>query len=269
MINQEFNIRLLRSVDHPDIARLYAREQADVLRNFGVTGIASANQPWQSDPNTFMFIAEDAATGAMVAGMRLDRESGRKPIPMLEALVKMSPEFKDVVENLKPLGLAEGCGWWVKDGFAGLGLPGVLLRAGVSVAPRLGISYIFGFPHQHTKKIMSKFGFIAIDVVGENGSFMYPDDRYKSTVVELNTRTLHTVPRLERGRMLSLRSNPECSVNEGGVTLSYFLKLSRNPILYFKRKNYRSMLKKASTYILLGRTVTRPALQGVRMLLSR
>jgi hypothetical protein len=269
MGNREFNIRLLRSVDHPDIARHYAREQADVLRNFGVTGIASANQPWQSDPNTFMFVAEDAATGDMVAGMRLDRESGRKPMPMLEALRKLSPEFNDVVNNLKPLGLAEGCGWWVKDGYAGMGLPGALLRAGVSVAPRLGISYIFGFPHQHTKKIMSKFGFIAIDVVGENGSFMYPDDRYKSTVVELNTRTLHTVPKIERARMLHLRSNPECLVAEGGVTLAYFLKLGKNPIQYLKRKNYRNMLMKASGYISLGRTVTKPALQGVRILLSR
>lgn len=269
MPNQEFNIRLLRSVDHPETARLYAREQADVLRNFGVTGIASANQPWQADPNTFMFIAEEAATGRMVAGMRLDRESSRKPIPMLEALGKMSPEFKDVVDNLKPLGLAEGCGWWVKDGFAGLGLPGILLRAGVSIAPRLGISYIFGFPHQHTKKIMSKFGFIAIDVVGENGSFMYPDDRYKSTVVELNTKTLHTVPKAERGRMLSLRANPTSSVTEGEITLSYYLRLSRNPIRYFKHRSYRDVLIKASSFISKGRMVTRPALQGVRILLSR
>jgi hypothetical protein len=115
---------------------------------------------------------------------------------------------------------------------------------------------------------MSKFGFIAIDVVGDNGSFMYPDDRYKSTVVELNTRTLHTVPRLERQRMLHLRSNPECTVSENDVTLKYFLKLDRSPVKYFKNKNYRGLLRKASGYIALGRNVTRPALQGVKILLA-
>ena len=269
MENREFNIRLLRSVDHPHIARQYAREQTEVLKNFGVNGIASANQPWQTDPNTFMFVAEDSATGEMVAGMRLDRESDRKRIPMLEALTKISEEFKDVVDNVKPAGLAEGCGWWVKEGYAGMGLPGVLLRAGISVSPRLGISYIFGFPHQHTRKIMSKFGFIAIDVVGENGSFMYPDDRYKSTVVELNTRTLHTTPRQERDRILFLRSEPEATVTEGKVTLAYSLRLSRNPILYLKRTDYRDVLIKASGYIHRGRTATQPALRGVKILLHR
>jgi hypothetical protein len=268
MENQEF-IRMLRSVDHPQVAREYAREQVEVLKNFGVSGIASAQQPWQTDPNTYMFIAEDPRTGQMVAGMRLDRASNRKPIPMLEALTKLSGEFRDVVENLEPLGLAEGCGWWVKEGYAGLGLPGVLLRSGVSVSPKLKINYIFGFPHQHTKRIMSKFGFIAIDVVGDNGSFMYPDDRYKSTVVELNTQTLHTTPKVERERILFLRRNPVATVTEGAITLSYNLKLTRNPIDYLKRRNYRKVFDKASFYFERGKLVTKPALQGMKILLSR
>jgi hypothetical protein len=150
-------------------------------------------------------------------------ESDHKPLPMSEALTKVSEEFRDLVNNLKPLGLAEGCGWWVKEGYGGLGLPGILLRAGVSVSPRLGISYIFGFPHQHTKPIMSKYGFIAVDVIGDNGSFVYPDDRYRSTVVELNTQTLHTTPRAERERIFSLRKNPALEVKEGELSLQYCL----------------------------------------------
>jgi len=214
---------MLRSVDHPDIAEKFATAQKDVLRSFGVNGVTSAKQAWQSDPNTYMFIAEDVHNGEMVAGMRLDRESDSKPIPMSEALTKISSEFRDLVENLRPLGLAEGCGWWVKEGYAGMGLPGILLRAGVSASPRLGINYIFGFPHQHTKPIMSKYGFIAVDVIGDNGSFVYPDDRYRSTVVELNTQTLHTTPRAERERIFTLRSNPELEVREGNLSLHYYL----------------------------------------------
>jgi hypothetical protein len=93
----------------------------------------------------------------------------------------------------------------------------------VSASPRLGINYIFGFPHQHTKPIMSKYGFIAVDVIGDNGSFVYPDDRYRSTVVELNTQTLHTTPRAERERIFTLRSNPEMEVREGNLSLHYYL----------------------------------------------
>lgn len=223
MKSKEFVIRMLRSVDHPDTAQQFSREQAAVLKLFGVTGVTSAKQAWQSDPNTYMFIAEDASSGEMVAGMRLDMESDMKSIPMSEALVKVSDEFRDLVSNLKPLGLAEGCGWWVKEGYAGLGLPGILLRAGVSVSTRLGISYIFGFPHQHTKPIMSKYGFIAVDVIGDNGSFVYPDDRYRSTVVELNTQTLHTTPKAEREKIFSLRSNPEMDSMEGELSLRYCL----------------------------------------------
>lgn len=223
MKSKDFVIRMLRSVDNPAVAERFAKEQSSVLKLFGVTGVTSAKQAWQSDPNTYMFVAEEVSTSELVAGMRLDMESDSKPIPMLEALTKISSEFGDVVSNLRPLGLAEGCGWWVKEGYAGLGLPGILLRAGVSVSPRLGINYIFGFPHQHTKPIMSKYGFTSVDVIGENGSFVYPDARYRSTVVELNTQTLHTTPRAERERIFSLRSNPELESQEGELTLQYCL----------------------------------------------
>lgn len=223
MQQKEFAIRMLRAIDYPEVAQQFAREQQNVLKLFGVNGVTSASQPWQEDPNTYMFVAEDLSIGEMVAGMRLDMQTDDKPIPMAQALNAVSEEFIDVVNTLKPLGLAEGCGWWVKTGYAGLGLPGILLRAGVSVSPHLGINFIVGFPHQHTKPIMSKYGFIAMDVIGDNGSFMYPDDRYRSTVVELNTQTLHTTPREERERIVMLRNNPVMQATEGKLSLQYHL----------------------------------------------
>ncbi|MCB0491076.1 MAG: hypothetical protein KDC93_01545 [Cyclobacteriaceae bacterium] len=218
----QFVIRMIRSVESPEVARCFTKEHTNVLKQIGVN-VTSAKQDWQSNPNTYMFIAEVAETGEMVAGMRLDMDSEIKPIPMAEALTKLSPEFGDIVDNLKSCGLAEGCGWWIKKGYSGLGLPGTLLRAGVSVAPRLGIHYIVGFPHQHTKPIMAKYGFIAVDVIGTNGSFMYPDERYNSTVVELNTQTLHTTPKVERERILRLRNNPQLMEQDGDLLFQYWL----------------------------------------------
>ena len=223
MNKNQFEIRMLRAIEHPIAAQLFAREQQEVLRLFGVKGVTSAQQAWQNDPNTYMFIAFDAETKEMVAGMRLDRETDHKHIPMAQALTEVSSAFCDLVDTLKPLGLAEGCGWWVKEGYAGKGLPGILLRAGVSMSTQLGINYIFGFPHQHTKPIMSKYGFIAVDVIGENGSFFYPDERYRSTVVELNTQTLHTTPKAERERIISLRQNPVQQLQEGELNLQFLL----------------------------------------------
>jgi hypothetical protein len=223
MDTHDFVIRMLRSVEHEAAARRFAREHAVVLERFGVGGVPSARPTWQADPGTFMFVAEDAGTGDMVAGMRLDVESDGRPIPMAAALRPLSQEFNDLIDTLRPLGLAEGCAWWVKEGYAGRGLPGILLRAGVSVAPRLGVSYVVGFPHQHTKSIMSRYGFIAVDVLGDNGSFVYPDERYRSTVVELNVRTLHTTPRAERQWILALRDDPEQDALEGELSLRYRL----------------------------------------------
>jgi hypothetical protein len=223
MQSKEFVIRMLRSLDHPDVAQQFASEQCAVLKLFDVTGITSAKQAWQSDPNTYMFIAEEASTGQMVAGMRLDMESDFKSIPMSEALTKVSDEFRDLVDNLKPLGLAEGCGLWVKEGYAGLGLPSILVRACVSASTRLGVNYLFSFPHQHTRPMMSRYGFTTVDVIGDNGAFSYPDNRYRSTVVELNARTLHTTPKVERDRIFSLRGNPEMEVKEGELLLQYCL----------------------------------------------
>ena len=222
MNSTQFVIRMVHSVESPEVARRFTKEHTEVLRGIGVN-VTSAKQDWQTNPNTYMFIAEEATTGEMVAGMRLDMDSEIKPIPMAEALTKLSPEFGDTVDNLKPYGLAEGCGWWIKKGFSGLGLPGALLRAGVSVAPHLGINYIVGFPHQHTKPIMAKYGFIAIDVIGTNGSFVYPDERYQSTVVELNTQSLHTTPKAERERILRLRNNPQLMEQDGDLLFQYWL----------------------------------------------
>jgi hypothetical protein len=85
----------------------------------------------------------------------------------------------------------------------------------------------------------------------------------------LNTQTLHTTPKVERERILFLRRNPVATVTEGAITLSYNLKLTRNPIDYLKRRNYRKVFDKASFYFERGKLVTKPALQGMKILLSR
>ncbi len=178
----EITIKVLKSVEYPNIAKLYASEHTKVLKSFNVD--ASSNNPkWKDDPFTYMFIA--MCKRKIVAGMRLDVENSNSSIPLVNSLREVSWGLVSYVKNLSPIGLAEVCGWWILKEYSGLNIPGRLLQAGVDFSKQLGIKYVLGFPHQHTKPIMEKYGFTTLDFVGDQGSFVYPDSRYVSTVVGL------------------------------------------------------------------------------------
>jgi hypothetical protein len=155
-----------------------------------------------------MFLVQDIETGELGAGMRLDVVDPTHPIPLEEALKNISPDIVPRVHKYNHV-LAEGCGWWVRKDFSERNLPKYLLRAGIAIAPKLRIHTIVGFPHQHTIGIMQNLGFTIVETIGDNGSFTYPDPRYKSTIVELDdTIALSTMSETERQIIFSLRQNP-------------------------------------------------------------
>jgi hypothetical protein len=206
---KHIRIRCFHALNSPEIARIYMSGQKDVLKEFNVTGVTSAkNNTWENS-NTYIFIAEDVNTGEIGAGMRLDVADAIHKLPLEMALESKVPDLALRIHRFDNV-IAEACGWWVKKTFSERRIPKQLLLASIAIAPKLRIPYILGFPHAMTKKITDSLGFTNVRNLGNNdASFYYPNEKYLSTVVELNAQTLENVPDHEKEKIISLRTNPK------------------------------------------------------------
>ncbi len=201
-------IRCFHATNNTEVAKIYMSGQQDVLKEFNISGVTSAkNNTWENE-NTYIFIAEDVKTGEIGAGMRLDVADINHKLPLEMALENQVDDLSQRIHRFDHV-IAEACGWWVKKSFSERRLPKFTLLAGIAIAPKLRINYIVAFPHQHTISIMTNVGFTIAKTIGTHeGSFIYPDERYNSTIVEINAVTLDTTDNIERERILSLRTNP-------------------------------------------------------------
>lgn len=201
-------IRVFHALNHAEIARIYTSGQQNVLKEFGVKGVTSAKRNTWENPNTYLFIAEDAETGEIGAGMRLDVADHKYSLPLEDALKEIVPDLSHRIHKFDNI-IAEACGWWVKKEFSERRIPKHLLVSAVAISAKLRINVMLGFPHQLTKKITDSLGFEPVRNLGDNNaSFYYPDEKYLSTVVELDTVGLTTVPDKEKEKILLLRHNP-------------------------------------------------------------
>jgi hypothetical protein len=218
-------IRCFHATNNVEIAKIYMSGQQDVLKEFNVVGITSAkNNTWENE-NTYIFIAENIKTGEIGAGMRLDVADSTHKLPLEMALESKVGDLSERIHRFDNI-IAESCGWWVKKNFSERRIPKHLLAASIAIAPKLRIKVVVAFTHQHTFKIADSIGFTTAKTIGENhGQFYYPDERYLSTVVELDTYTLNTVPETEKNMILDLRANPKQSFevnNKGYKTIFNF-----------------------------------------------
>lgn len=195
------NVRIVvyKSVDWPQLDQLFCERQRAALKAHAVTS-TSLDESLGSRPGSYMFLALDAHERP-IAGMRLVRSGTDTIIPLLRALRAIDRREAAPVEASINAHSAEACSWWVEPEGRGLGLPAMLMRASIVLAPALGVTCIWAFPHQWTRSICEGCGFRPLMTVGSRGEFVYPDERYVSTVMyrecgELaTTRDRHADPR--------------------------------------------------------------------------
>ena len=212
---EHLKVRVLKTIEHPEIAEKFFHEQQKVLKEFKVNGISSAKPSWMSNPLSYMIVAESVANQELAAGMRLDIADPTLPIPMESAISRVNSDIRPRINRLiSNKGIAETCGWWVKKKYSGRGLPRVLSRASISASSLLRIYHIVGFFNQYSKDIVEPFGFTVVKTLGEAGSFEYPDPRYISTVMEIDSQKLDYMPSKEQTQILALRQNPVQTIYE-------------------------------------------------------
>lgn len=200
-------IRVFHALNQDIIAKAYTLKQQEVLKEFGVEGVSSAKQNIADNANAYFFLVENAKTGEIGAGMRLEVADSISQLPLEVALKDLAKDLPQRIHRFDNI-IAEACGWWTDSSYSERRLPKHLLASAVAVAPKLRIKVMLGFPHTITKKITDSLGFTNVRNLGDGGSFLYPNDKYVSTVVELDTITLNTMAEEEREKIITLRENP-------------------------------------------------------------
>ena len=175
-----------------------------------------------------MLIAENAQTGELGAGLRLDVVDPSHPIPLEEALLSLSPGIVPRIHKFNHV-LAELCGLWVNENYRGYRLPVALVRSAISVASKLRISVLLSFSALHSKPILEPFGFTPISGIPNNASFNYPDERYKSILLELELFGKYSMSHGEDQIINNLKKNPHYilydQMKDLPFTLEYDLRL--------------------------------------------
>mgnify|MGYP003505702064 FL=1 len=169
------NIRLFRAIDDQASCAKFAEGHAKVLLDYGVTKVTSSSTDWFYNPAVYVIIAEIAETNETVGGIRIHIADGITALPMEDAISIVDTKVYQLIKNHIPTGTAELCGLWNSKNTSGWGIGSyILMRAGISIIPKLKLSSLFALCAPHTLNISTQKGFEIEKSIGNEGTFIYP-----------------------------------------------------------------------------------------------
>src|SRR4051794_40337151 len=193
-----------RTSDEPEACHRFVVGHQRALAHYGVRGLASAKPAWLENPHVFVLAAKDEGR-AMLAGIRLHVGDGVHPLPVEEAIDMLDQRLGAAVAAALPRGVGEICGLWRNpDAHWPRTATLELAMAGMALTHALGIEKVWGIAPGHTLSFWCGLGYTVERSVGEDGGFRYPDHRYLSHIVVLDTGTLAHTPVPSRTRILDL-----------------------------------------------------------------
>ncbi len=203
-------LRAFRAIDDPETCALFVDGHMHVLTNFGIQKITSARNEWLHNPAVFVLIVESLDKKKVFGGVRIHVAGGTEPLPIEQATGAMDPYIYDLVKQYALSGTGEGCGLWNSREIAGYGIGSIFLtRAGLAVAPQIGIKSLFALCAPYTVKLSETIGYRIEKRVGNNGTFYYPKlDLIATTMIYEDLENLSTASEEDRTAVMELRKNP-------------------------------------------------------------
>lgn len=210
------NIRLFRAIDDRPSCVKFAEGHAKVLLDYGVTKVTSSSTDWFYNPAVYVIIAEIPETGETVGGIRIHIADGITPLPMEDAISIVDTKVYQLIKNHIPEGTAELCGLWNSKTTAGWGIGSyILMRAGISIIPRLKLKTLFALCAPHTLNISTQKGFEIEKSIGNEGTFIYPKlDLIATSIIIRNPVDLPIALEEEKDIIFKLRNEPMLSHTE-------------------------------------------------------
>ena len=228
-------LRFFKAIDDLESCKLFALGHAKVLLDYGVTKVTSSSNDWFYNPSVYVCIAEIAETNEVVGGVRIHVADGKTKLPMEDAISVVDKKVYNLIDTYTEAGTAELCGLWNSKTTAGWGIGSyILMRAGISVIPKLKLTSLFALCAPHTLKISVEKGFEVETSIGNNGTFIYPklDLIATSIVIKDPIQLPYALPE-ERALIFELRDNPVLTKNASNsknVEISYNLELQTNEV---------------------------------------
>lgn len=204
-----FRFVFFRAVDNPDVCRDYLKGHQKILRDYEIENITTNNAKWMLDESVYVIAVYSNDNQEIIGGIRLHIATGTEFLPVEDAIQAMDSRIGELIKFDRPNGCAEICGLWTSRRYFGKGLSPLLSRVAVAYSAFLGLKSLFCLAADYTSKMANSIGFIGIEDLGDNGTFVYPIPRIKARVMRIpNIHKLEYASRKERQRILSLRRSP-------------------------------------------------------------
>lgn len=203
-------LRIFRAIDDLESCKLFAFGHAKVLLDYGVTKVTSSSHDWFYNPSVYVCIAELTDTNEVVGGIRIHIADGKTKLPMEDAVSIVDQRVYELVGKHTTEGTAELCGLWNSKTTAGWGIGSyILMRAGISLIPKLKLNSLFALCAPHTLKISVEKGFEVETSIGNQGTFIYPKlDLIATSIIIKDPQQLPLALPQERDLIFELREKP-------------------------------------------------------------
>lgn len=226
----EFDIRVFRAVEEPELCAKFMEGHTDVLRYYGVTQVTSANTSWFHNPDAYAIIIEDSETKEILGGIRAHVANEGHPLPLEKAIGEMDPRIFDYIKELGYYKTGEICGLWTSRRVKGMGVSVILMRCLISIINQLRLTSFLGLCSPWTKEILLSLGYVVEESLGEKGTFYYPKEDLLATVIIIrDPDELSAAKTNERELLLDLRRNLKQTKKEksdwGEFVVNYDLKI--------------------------------------------
>lgn len=246
---ETLTIKAFRATEDPGSCMAFLKGHRKVLEDFGISNVTTNTEQWTNDPDTYVLIALSSRNG-LVGGVRVEVGKRERKLPMEDALFKLDPEIRTVLDGLVPAGTGEVCGLWNANTYSAKGLPTILAFAAVSLANQIGLQSMVCLVAHYTLRHALKVGFTVMEELGDGGTFSYPIPSIKAIAMVMpDAIGLNSTMPPFRQQLLSLRLRPEqqrIQVLGGEVTtLDYQLCLNGRMI---DLNTYRSIAKERTLY---------------------
>jgi hypothetical protein len=212
----DIRIRAFRATEDPEACLKFINGHRRVLSIYGIENITTNTDEWMYNPSIFVIVVESLDGEKIYGGARVQAADGIHQLPIEEATGKMDSKIYDLVSHHAQFGTGELSGLWNSKEVAGLGVGSLFpSRVAVVIAAQMGLTTMFSLCSPTTVRFNQWIGSDVLTEVGEHGTFYYPKLDLLATAVFLeDVNTLKNAHVREREKMLFLRNNPSCIVQE-------------------------------------------------------
>lgn len=211
-------INSFKAVKHPDLCENFSHGHGNVLKDFGVTKVTSADKIWHHNPNSYVISVQMDNSEEFVAGARVDVYGGAQPLPIEDAIGVIDESIYPLIKSYAATGrTGEVCGLWTSQQSTGNGIAFLMIKSSVALAKLLNLGSVFALCSPFTVSMFSKLGFEVEKSLGKEGTFYYPKlDLIATAMVLKDLGQLTNIPEDNKDIVINLINHPaQQSVEKG------------------------------------------------------